>query len=244
MDDISDMPSVQFLALASSWYENKTFSADWTSSRFATWQMLLKPYRSLEARVIEVGSFEGRSALFFLNYLPKARLVCIDTFEFDNVDEQFAANNGIDLEKYDPDFERQFDTNVAAFNERVEKIKGPSGSVLPELGINGRRFDIAYIDGSHRAVDVYSDAVLVWSMMVLGGIIIFDDYQWADPHVRRDDHDRPKTGVDAFLRSFEGQFRILHHGNQVIVQKSCILDRTERFMASGPCTFSVASNFL
>ena len=54
----------------------------------------------------------------------------------------------------------QFDATSPAFADRVEKIKGSSTSVLPELGIAGRRFDLAYVDGSHMAADVYSDAVL------------------------------------------------------------------------------------
>ena len=31
-------------------------------------------------RVIEIGSWEGRSALFFLNFFPRSRITCIDTF--------------------------------------------------------------------------------------------------------------------------------------------------------------------
>ena len=56
---------------------------------------------------------------------------------------------------------RRFDANVAAFGSRVEKVKGPSAEVLPQLGIAPRRFDVVYVDGNHRAADVYSDGALV-----------------------------------------------------------------------------------
>src|SRR3979490_2737282 len=62
---------------ASSWYEGKTFATDWTTWHFPNWLKWLAPYRDRKVRVLEIGSWEGRSALFFLNYLPLARLVCV-----------------------------------------------------------------------------------------------------------------------------------------------------------------------
>jgi hypothetical protein len=31
-------------------------------------------------KILDIGSFEGRSAVFFLKYLPGSTIVCIDTF--------------------------------------------------------------------------------------------------------------------------------------------------------------------
>jgi predicted O-methyltransferase YrrM len=42
---------------------------------------LLHSLREKPARIFEIGSWEGRSALFFLNYLPLSNIVCIDPFE-------------------------------------------------------------------------------------------------------------------------------------------------------------------
>ena len=120
-----------------SWYDGKSFSSDWTTWHFANWTTFLAPLRGAPLRVLEIGSWEGRSALFFLNYLRASHLVCVDTFG-GNVEHMrnphFAA--------LVPETERQFDANVAAFGTRVEKIKGPSGAVLPQLGIQSRRFDL------------------------------------------------------------------------------------------------------
>jgi Methyltransferase domain len=94
-------------------------------------------------RVLEIGSWEGRSALFFLNYFPASQLVCVDTFG-GNIEHMrnphFAA--------LIPETEQRFDANVAAFTGRVEKIKGTSADVLPRLGIAGRRFNIVYVDAT------------------------------------------------------------------------------------------------
>ena len=58
--------------IAASWYEGKEFATDWTSWHFPNWTKLLNSRRNRALRVLEIGSWEGRSALFFLNYLPRA----------------------------------------------------------------------------------------------------------------------------------------------------------------------------
>jgi hypothetical protein len=108
-----------------------------------------------------------------------------------------------------PETEHRFDGNLGGFGTRVEKIKGPSAAVLPQLGI-------VYVDGSHRAADVYSDGALAWPMVVRDGILIFDDYEFDEV---ADDSERPKLGIDAFLAAFEGQYRMLHRAYQVIIAK-------------------------
>jgi predicted O-methyltransferase YrrM len=199
-------------AQAASWYDGKAFSSDWTSWHFPNWAKLLGPWRGVAARIMEIGSWEGRSALFFLNYLPRARLVCIDTFA--GGEEHQADPNTV--AHHLPEIEQRFDANVAAFKDRIEKIKAPSTTALAELGLDGRRFDIAYVDGSHRAVDVYSDGILTWPLIVHGGLLIFDDYQW---EYMPETLSNPKQGIDSFLRAFEGDYRIVHHAYQIAVEK-------------------------
>jgi predicted O-methyltransferase YrrM len=206
-------PDTAFLTKAriSDWETDKTFSTDWAGNHFFYWAELLDRLRDKPVRILEIGSWEGRSALFFLNYLPKSRIVCIDPFE-GNVEHQ--------LEPYFRDLalksEAQFDRNLAGFEDRVEKVKGSSTTVLPKLGLAGRRFDLAYIDGSHMAVDVYSDATLTWPLMESSGIIIFDDYEWP---LMGSDMERPKLGINAFLAAVSGQYRELYRDYQLVIAK-------------------------
>jgi len=206
-------PDTAFLSKAriAAWETDKTFSTDWAGNHFFLWAELLHPLREQPVRILEIGSWEGRSALFFLNYLPRSRMVCIDPFE-GNIEHRL-----------DPYFqqlvlktEAQFDCNLAAFADRVEKIKGSSTTILPALGVSGRRFDLAYIDGSHMAADVYSDAVLTWPMVEPGGIVIFDDYEW---DLMGSDCERPRLGIDAFLAAFRGEYRELHRAYQLVIAK-------------------------
>jgi len=199
-------------AVIAAWDDGKDFSCDWTSGNIPVWANILREHRDRAPRVLEIGSWEGRSALFFLNYLPKAHVVCIDPFEGNaehHSDAYFAA--------LVPATEARFDRNVAEpFGERVEKIKGASGQVVPQLAIEGRTFDIVYIDGSHYAADVYADAALVWPIVRPGGIVIFDDYQW---DLMDTDSERPKLGVDTFLAGIAGQYRMVHNEYQVVIAR-------------------------
>jgi predicted O-methyltransferase YrrM len=206
-------PDTAFLSKArvTAWETDKTFSTDWAGNHFFIWAELLHPLREKPVRILEIGSWEGRSALFFLNYLPLSSIVCIDTF-VGNAEHHL-----------DPHFQRlalkaeaQFDFNLAALADRVEKNKGSAATVLPALGIAGRRFDLAYVDGSHMAADVYSDAVLTWSLMESGGIVIFDDYEW---DLMGSDLERPKLGIDAFLATLRGHYRELRRAYQLVIAK-------------------------
>lgn len=190
---------------AAGWFAGKTFGYDWTSSHFPIWAGLLARYRDLPVRVVEIGSWEGRSALFFMNFLPRSQLVCIDTFEGSEEHRAHPEAFANDL----PEIERRFDTNLAPFAHRIEKRKAASAVALAEFGIDGRRFDIAYIDGSHASADVHGDGVLAWSLLVPGGIMMFDDYEW---EYLPEPRSNPKLGIDSFLRAFEGQYRIVHKG--------------------------------
>jgi predicted O-methyltransferase YrrM len=198
-----------------SWFAGKSFSTDWTSWHFPNWTKLLQPYRGRAVSILEIGSWEGRSALFFLNFMPKAKLTCIDTFAGGQEHQEAAARSEEDAETLRT-VERRFDSNVKPFRKRVEKLKAQSPVGLGQLGIDSRRFDIAYIDGGHRAIEVYTDAALAWPLMKRRGLVIFDDYQWDEMPKKMDN---PKPGIDAFLKGIAGQYRVVYKKYQVAIEK-------------------------
>ncbi|MPZ40739.1 MAG: hypothetical protein GEU95_22350 [Rhizobiales bacterium] len=197
------------------WYEGKRFADDWTSWHFPNWMKLLASYHDRPVRVLEIGSWEGRSALFFLNFLPRARLTCIDTFAGGQEHREAAARDATEARALKL-LERRFDANVSAFATRIRKMKANSANALAQLGVEKRRFDIAYIDGGHRATEVYTDAVMTWPLIERGGTVIFDDYQWREMPERLDN---PGPGIDAFLRAIEWQHRVAHKKYQVAIVK-------------------------
>ena len=202
-------------AVLRSWYEGKAFTTDWTTWKLPHWVKLLAPFRGRRINVLEVGSWEGRSAIFFANYLPRARITCVDTFAGGQEHQEAAARSAYDARSL-RQVESRFDSNLRAFRRRIEKIKASSADALCALGIRNRRFELAYIDAGHRAVEVYADGSLAWPLMARGGMMIFDDYQWDEMPKRLDN---PKPGIDAFLKSIRGQYRVVHRSYQIAIVK-------------------------
>lgn len=194
------------------YFGGRDLTFDWTSNHLKLWEGLLADRMDIAADVLEVGSFEGRSALFFLQFLPKSRLTCVDTFE-GNVEHTTPGLKGLsDMTKV----EARFDANMQPFGARVEKRKGASIVILPELRAQNRRFDIIYIDGDHRAASAFTDARLGWDLLDNDGVMIIDDYRW---ELHLPVVDRPQAGIDAFLKQIAGEFELLYEGPQIIIRK-------------------------
>ena len=77
-------------------------------------------------------------------------------------------------------------------------------------------FDFIYIDGSHIAKDVLTDACMAWPLLKPKGLMVFDDYMWGSP---RDILHRPKLAIDAFTNLFAEEAEIIHAGYQLVVRK-------------------------
>lgn len=176
------------------------FTADYVSGCEESWLQHLGELRGRKVRILEVGSFEGRSAVWFLTHLldhPEARLVCVDPF-------------------LDATTELRFDHNlrIADAGHKVTKLKGFSGSILPAL--EPHDFDLVYVDGSHRAADVLLDAVLGWELLRESGLLLFDDLRWRPDKPL---HDRPELGVERFLGLVEGHYDLLFKEYQALLRK-------------------------
>ena len=178
-----------------------SFTADYVSTHAPNWKRLLEEYRDRpRVRMLEIGSYEGRSAVWFLaNVLTHATasLVCIDIF----------ARAAYAL---------RFDHNirVSGVGHKVTKLKGPSQDLLTTLPRD--HFDVIYIDGWHEAASVLKDAVLSWQRLKPGGVMIFDDYLW-DLH--KPVRDRPQIAIDVFLDSIAGKYQVLLKDYQVAIRK-------------------------
>jgi len=195
------------------WFWRGEFTSDWIWKNYSIWRRVLAPLRGRAVRILEIGSFEGRSAMFFLKYLPQSTIVCIDTFA-GTPEENYVYEF---LERQLPGIEARFDRNLAPFGARVEKVKSRSAPALDALIAQGRKLDLAYIDGGHRYDDVMSDSLAVWKMLEPDGIVIWDDYEWAPDFAPEE---RPKTAIDDFLREREGSYRLLAKGYQVIIRRT------------------------
>jgi len=191
------------------------FTHDWFSKNIPIWEEHVLPFAGRENySVLEVGSWEGRSACWLLEHVlthPTARLTCVDTWGG-------CAHH--DLEDVITEVEKTFDRNIAAVSgtAKVTKVKGPSQHVLRGLPL--QLFDLVYIDASHLAPNVLTDAVLCWELLKDGGMLIFDDYQWKSPaHDRKNPLIEPKIAIDAFLRIFGPHLHVIEKGRQMLATK-------------------------
>jgi len=183
------------------------FTSDWFSHVAATWERLLEVANP--SKVLEIGSYEGRSTCFLVERIGARRgydIFCVDAW---------ARNSEHDVEM--DRVEKRFDANVAlasgqaAKQGRVTKLKGSSLDVLPGMlaGHKGT-FDMVYVDGSHETPDVLLDAVLGFHLCRPGGLLIFDDYLWSpDLHARENPLKTPKLAIDAFVNAFRPRLHII-----------------------------------
>ena len=191
------------------WFFGKQLSTNWGTEYFLLWRRVLSPVRKEVLRILEIGSWEGRSAVFFLNFFRRSTITCIDTFaggEEHHTNKDWAAEL--------PNIENRFDQNLAPFGCRVEKLKGSSKDGLRWLAEQRRRFDLAYVDGSHTYDDIMADGV--WPLVDPGGVIIWDDYKYGSELFVEQ---RPQTAIDTFLADHVGSYRQLAAGYQLIVEK-------------------------
>jgi tetratricopeptide (TPR) repeat protein len=178
-------------------YRNYQFTHDWFTHNIPAWEVHLKPFMHYpNVHGLEIGSFEGMSACWLLDHVlthPQAKLTCIDLF-----------------------FQESFEANVALTGaaQKLIKLVGDSHCLLKKLP--SETYDFIYIDGCHLADHVQQDATLAWRLLKVGGLMIFDDYQWIDST-----HPGQETyrGIDAFLKRVKHQIAVVYQGYQVIVRK-------------------------
>ena len=114
------------------------------------------------------------------------------------------------------DCKKNFLHNIAQTQQMDQVIvrHAKSEDALPTLP--KEHFDIIYIDGSHYAAHVLADAVLSFPLLKNGGILIFDDYKL---QTKKDPHNNPQTGIDAFLHVYKHHFDTLFIDWQVAIRK-------------------------
>lgn len=188
------------------------FSYDWVSPHTGEWEKDLQHLKGKPGvRAMEIGCFEGQSACWFLDNIlthPTSRLVCVDPF---------AVPMATILLRF---FEAHFDANIAASGaaDRVTKLIGQSQVVVRTL--QPSQFDFIYVDGSHKVGDVLQDAVLAWTVLRPGGVVMFDDYALVDDVSEGLMARAPGRALDAFMGILGNSAKLLRRDWQLVLQKA------------------------
>ena len=128
-------------------------------------------------RTFETGLGYGISTLFICEGLiangSDARHVAIDPYQVTGLPSHRTTYAGVGLQILED----------AGVRELVEFHGEESQIVLPRLLAEGRRFDLAFLDGNHRFEGVFLDLVYAGRLLDEGSIVFVDDMQL--PGVRR-----------------------------------------------------------
>lgn len=186
------------------------YTQDWISHAFPLWEKIILPHKESIKVILEIGAFEGRASVWFLQNFPYAYLIAVDNFEGDE-----------DLKRNKIDFngtaERWFH-NVEPWRGRAGIRIGQSSKVLGDLNFhhNSTCYDLILVDGDHSAQGCLSDLVMSWHLLNKGGFMIIDDYGWGNG---RPELETPKPAIDAFLKIYAPEIEVLHLDYQAIVRR-------------------------
>jgi len=180
---------------------------DWFSHNINSLDLFFKKkdYYNKEINMLEIGSYEGNSSVFFLKYFSKLKLTCVDTFEGS-------------VEQGNKDFNKVYDNfkfNVDNYKEKLKVVKDTSGNFFNKL--NNDLYDLIYIDGSHHHEDVLTDAKNSFKVLNKGGYLIFDDFLWS---FYSNANENPIGGIKSFLKENFFKVDIVSIGYQIILKKN------------------------
>jgi predicted O-methyltransferase YrrM len=195
-------------ALIEEYKKKYTFTQNWFTHKIVTWSKALKELKGKPGiNYLEIGTFEGRSALWVLENLathPTAKIIIIDAFEEEG-SQVFKSN-----------------VELSGESDKFKVLAGFSTDKIKEVPTNS--IDLAYIDGSGKGIVMLSDLVNTWNVTKVNGIIICSRYALND-HLRmalelQPDDPGPIDAIDAFLKMYKRYVKVLvSEENQVIFRK-------------------------
>lgn len=151
-------------------------------------------------QMLEIGSYEGRSAIFFAETLgDRLRLDTIDPFGSSEIRDRFFQN-----------------TQQWRRSGVITHYAMYSGQALAELLVAGKQYDAINVDGSHEALSVLYDGAMALRLAKVGGVICFDDYRWNSA----DTVEPPKVAIDLLCQVHAPFVKVLHKSNQVWLRKT------------------------
>jgi predicted O-methyltransferase YrrM len=172
---------------------------------------VLDHFVSNACKILEIGTYAGTSIINMLHYLPDATATVIDLWEDY---EESSLSQGMNHIK------NVFENNIiiGGVSDRIAVIVGDSKDVLIDLLKKGVQYDFIYVDGSHHCLDCYSDIILGWNLLSIGGIMGIDDYLW-QPQIPNTMLDYPYYGVAFFMKRYSRNIKVINVGYRVFLKK-------------------------
>ena len=159
---------------------------------------------------LQLGVFTGDASLWLAqNVLTgvACRLHDVDTWQ--------GADNELVQEEMD------FNDVYAIYKEKIKfylsviSFRETTTSYL--MGSQYESYDFIYVDAHHTSASAFLDCELSWPLLVKGGILAIDDYEWVHPDGV--DIHAPKTGIHMFLDRHAGEYEELVINQQCWIRK-------------------------
>ena len=186
--------------------ESKSFSQKWFLNNFEVFHYYLPKDPVTNFAYLEIGSYEGLSALNILFNYKNSKVTAIDLWEKSNINSE---SLNVDFNEV----EDKFNKNLEGYE--YSKIKNDSVVALRELSKKNFYFDFIYIDGSHNGEDVLSDAIESYKLLNIEGLIIFDDVVNANKNIRIQSY----IGFEKFCQIYKKKIKVLYLKNIAVVKK-------------------------
>ena len=152
---------------------------------------------------LEIGTYEGNSAMFVANTFPKSKVYCVDNW---NKTEEYGDQN-FDI------VEKNFDYNTSSFNN-ILKFKNNSDDFFKK---NNTLFEVIYIDGYHKDFQVLKDCRNAWKILKKNGLLICDDYIW---NFYENIKENPCYSINKFIDEIKNENKVLEVSkSQIFIKK-------------------------
>jgi predicted O-methyltransferase YrrM len=183
----------------------KHFTKDYFSLNAYYWHSIInKTFNRFS--YLEIGSWEGNSAMFILKNFNTKNVTCVDIWDLYNDNsksEQVKRFNN-------------FQSNLKEFNDRFSFYKSTSDEFFKN---NGKKYDVIYIDGWHEAPQVYRDICNSWNCLNEGGLVICDDFFYGDI-ISNKNNNLPADSINRFILENQNKLKILNVNNtQIFIKK-------------------------
>jgi hypothetical protein len=181
---------------------------DWFSHNIPIWDFFLKKEINLKKKIqyLEIGSYEGRSAVYICSEFKNFFVTAVDPFL--NYEEIKTYINDFDMEKKYEILKKNL--NLFSENTKIHRLTSDEFFIK-----NNKKFDVIYIDGSHKSNDVKNDFLNAIKVINQNGLIILDDLTWQH---YKNLVDNPFFGIFSVLKE-NPKLKIISVSNQLIVKK-------------------------
>ena len=191
--------------------KNLHITTNWFVGNAYYWNEVFKDKKlyKKKLKILEIGSFEGLSTLYFFYYFPNSRLTCVDLWKNNKQDKDYNFFN----------IEKRFDNNTKKFKRKLKKFKSTSDTFFKENSKYLKdKFDIIYVDGNHNYMFVFRDLINSFRAIKVGGIIIVDDF--LNYSFYKNCNKNPISAIVVFINIFYEKIKIIKITNQIFIQKT------------------------